>query len=50
MSLCMNLSVVFIDESAINDSNEDNSCFSFIHENIHIHLTSSQHEFAEQVS
>jgi len=49
MSLYKNSSVVFINESAINDTNEDNSCFSLFMKT-YIHLTSSQHEFAEQVS
>jgi len=48
--LCMNLSLMFIDESAINVSNEDNSCFVLLFMKKHIHLTGSQHEFAEQVS
>ena len=46
MSLCMNVSVVFVDESEINDSNEDNLFFLLLTKT-HIHITSSQHEFAD---
>jgi len=48
MSLSMNLSAVFIHESAINDTNRQFVFFLFM--KTYILLTSSQHEFAEQVS